>query len=62
MKVYAVLRRCVNYEGWSVGSDHLEKIFSTEEKAESYVKVEKNKPIPEHWNKSEYTIMEYEVD
>ena len=61
MKVYVVLKSIVNRDGWSIGSDRIEKIFDKREKAEEYVSSEKEKSIPEYYNKSIYTILEHDV-
>ena len=60
MKVYVVLKTIVNSDGWSIGSDRIEKIFDKREKAEEYVSSEKEKSA-EYCYKSIYTILEYDV-
>ena len=61
MKVYVVLKSIVNRDGWSIGSDRIEKIFGKREKAEEYISSEEEKSIPGHYNKSIYTISVYDV-
>lgn len=60
-KVYVVLRSITSRDGWSIGSDRIEKVFDKKEKAEEYIDSEKKKPVPENYNISVYTISEYDV-
>lgn len=60
MKVYVVLKTIVNSDGWSIGSDRIEKIFDKREKAEEYVSSEKEKSA-KFGCKSIYTILEHDV-
>lgn len=60
MKVYVVLKTIVNSNGFSIGSDRIEKIFWQERKAKEYVRSEKDKSA-ECCYKSIYTISEYDV-
>lgn len=60
-KVYVVLRGIVSRDGWSIGSDRIEKVFDKREKAEEYINSEKKKPVPENYNIPVYTISEYDV-
>lgn len=55
-KVYVVLRGIVSRDGWSIGSDRIEKVFDKREKAEEYINSEKKKPVPENYNIPVYTI------
>ena len=62
MKVYVVLKSIFNRRnGWSIGSDRIEKIFDNREKAEEYVSSEEEKSIPGYYYKSIYTILEHDV-
>ena len=62
MKVYVVLKSIFNRRnGWSIGSDRIEKIFDKREKAEEYVSSEEEKSIPGYYYKSIYTILEHDV-
>lgn len=61
MKVYVVLKSIVNRDGWSIGSDRIEKIFDKREKAEEYVSSEEEKSITGYYTKSIYTILEHDV-
>ena len=60
-KVYVVLRSITSRDGWSIGSDRIEKVFDKKEKAEEYIDSEKKKPVPENYNIPVYTISEYDV-
>ena len=60
-KVYVVLRSITSRDGWSIGSDRIEKVFDKKEKAEEYIDSEKKKPVPVNYNIPVYTISEYDV-
>lgn len=58
MKIYIVSNRTIDRNGWSIGSDYIEKVFLSEESAKSYADSKEK----ESYNRTIYLIKEYDVE
>lgn len=62
MKVYIILKDTVNRDGWSVGGESIDKVFSAREKAEEYINNNNEKSVPDYYcHKTLYRISEHDV-